>query len=152
MQRRIQLPPQLLLIIPIAALAFFLILLWPSQANQAQKVVNEFYKLEQQGRFSSSWELLHPEIQSRFPKPSYIQDRAHVFMSHFGADTFKYSLNSPSKKRNWKMTNDAEPLDTVYNITVTKSYHGKYGKFYFKQEVYVAREEREWRILWDYKD
>ncbi|OLO38076.1 hypothetical protein BTR23_11815 [Alkalihalophilus pseudofirmus] len=152
MLKRKQLPPQLLIIVAVAGLAFIVLLLWPSQANQATKVVNEFYKLEQQGRFSSSWELLHPEIQGRFPKPSYIQDRAHVFMSHFGADSFTYSLSSPNKKRKWKITNDAEPMDTIYNVTVTKSYRGKYGKFYFKQEVYVAKEEREWKIMWDYKD
>ena len=41
-------------------------------------------------------------------------------------------------------------IDVAYKFTVMQTYKGKYGKFSFLQEVYVAKDEESWRILWDY--
>jgi len=69
---------------------------------------------------------------------------------------------------------DGEPFDSVYEVTVTQVFRGKYGKFTLIQDVYVAQalprvvvededgaeaEDREnagndndtgWMIMWDY--
>ncbi len=135
------------LIVVLILLGFLLI---RSDAKQAEKTVDLFYSLEQEAKFSSSWELLHSDMKQRFPVENYIQDRSHVFMNHFGVDTFTYSLSKPKKKESWQMTDDAEPVD-VYQIIVTKNYEGKYGYFQFIQHTYVTKEDGEWRIMWDFK-
>ncbi|WP_062514299.1 hypothetical protein [Halobacillus sp. KGW1] len=136
-----------LLLTLIAAGAFF-IMTRPSY--QAERVVDEFYTLEQEGEYNKSWELLHTSIQEKFAKGTYIQDRSHVFMNHFGADTFTFTIDGKKKRDNWKMEKDGEPFGVVYEMVVTQTYHGKYGHFLFTQFVYVTKEEGEWRILWDY--
>ena len=95
--------------------------------------------------------MFHPLMQKRFTKGHYIQDRAHVFLNHFGVETFDFTLGDAEKITNWKMTKDDEPLKLVYKVPVTIIYKGKYGNFSIKQDVFVAEEEGEWKILWDYK-
>lgn len=121
-----------------------------SPSRQAVRVVEEFYEYEQTGDYSKSWELLHPFMKEKFPKVGYIQDRVHVFMGHFGADTFEFEINEKNKLSNWKMTNESKSLNTVYEVKVTQSYKGKYGTFEFIQYVYVAEEKGDWVILWDF--
>ncbi|MDT8858865.1 hypothetical protein N0O92_01395 [Alkalihalobacillus sp. MEB130] len=143
----------LILILPFAVvgLLVLLIVLIPSQSKQADRMVDEFYQAEQKADFASSWELLHPSMQSRFSRASYMQDRVHTFMNHFGADTYTYTTSKPNKINNWKMTDDSEPME-VYEVIVTKNYSGKYGRFQFVQYVYVSLDEEVPGILWDYKD
>jgi hypothetical protein len=50
----------------------------------------EFYEYEQLEDYSRSWELFHSSMKERFPKGDYIQDCVHVFIGHFGADTFEF--------------------------------------------------------------
>ncbi len=131
----------------------FMLIIWilPAGGDKAEKTVRKFYSYEQAGNFSESWEMFHPLMQKRFTKGHYIQDRAHVFLNHFGVETFDFTLGDAEKITNWKMTKDDEPLKLVYKVPVTIIYKGKYGNFSIKQDVFVAEEEGEWKILWDYK-
>lgn len=121
-----------------------------SPSRQAVHVVEEFYEYEQTGDYSNSWELLHSTMKEKFPKSSYMQDRVHVFMGHFGADTFDFKIQDKRKISNWKMTKESKALNPVYEVKVTQSYRGKYGTFEFVQYVYIAEEKGDWVILWDF--
>lgn len=82
----------------LAAMTLFAFkFLFSSSEKQAKEVAEEFYSYEQEGEFSSSWELFHSSMKKKFTKGHYIQDRAHVFMNHFGVDTFTYTLSKPEK-------------------------------------------------------
>ncbi|WP_338751810.1 hypothetical protein [Bacillus sp. FJAT-52991] len=122
-----------------------------SPSERAERVAREFYEFEQQGRFSESWELFHPLMKERFPKGDYIQERAHVFMSHFGVETFSFSLGKVKKIENWKDTEKSSPLKMVYQVPVTQIYQGKFGNFSLHQEVFVTEHQGKWLILWDYE-
>lgn len=113
-------------------------------------VVEAFYMYEQEGAFADSWELIHPLMKERWSKTQFVDDRSHVFIGHFDAETFQFSINDDGKMKDWKMTEEAEPFDVTYKFTVVQSYRGTYGKFSFLQEVYVVNDEGAWRILWDY--
>ncbi|MFC7321729.1 hypothetical protein [Halobacillus campisalis] len=135
-------------LIPIAVtIAIFI---YTSPEQQAKRIVESFYTYEQEGNFSDSWELLHPFMKEKFAKGSYLQDRAHVFMNHFGVTTFTFSLEGSKKIKNWTMEKDRDPIGVVYATTVIQTYKGKYGHFKLHQEVFVAKVEGEWVILWDY--
>lgn len=142
-------------VLAIAVLVIFILIFSyfgfsKSPKDQATKAINEFYTFEQNGTFSKSWEMFHPLMQQKFDKGYYIQDRAHVFMNHFGVTTFTYSLSEPSEVTNWSMEGEVEPIDQAYQFTISKSYNSKYGNFTIVQNVYVTEVEDEWRILWDY--
>ncbi|MCM3617936.1 hypothetical protein M3936_10130 [Sutcliffiella horikoshii] len=146
--------PILVLIIALA-LTVVLVYLFSSiflgSERKARKVVHEFYEFESEADFGRSWELLHTEMQGRFGRGAYVQDRAHVFNGHFEADTFTFDISGAKKIKNWKMDKDGEAFDFVYAFEVEQEYHGKYGHFVFVQYVYVVKEDGEWRVLWDYK-
>jgi hypothetical protein len=119
-------------------------------SSQARSIVEKFYSYEQAGNFSDSWELFHPFMKKKFPKASCIQDRAHVFIGHFGAETFKYEVGNATKVENWRAAKDQPLFKRAYQFDVTQFYQGKYGKFSFKQEVYVVKHKEEWTIIWNY--
>lgn len=121
-----------------------------SPGNQAVAVVEEFYQYEQAGEFSKSWSLFHSAMKVKFTKGNYIQDRAHVFMNHFGVETFTYKLEKPEELKKWKMSKTSPELKNIYKVLVTQTYKGKYGNFDLKQEVYVIQEKGKWKIAWDY--
>lgn len=123
---------------------------WFSPDKEAVAVVEEFYLYEQEGEFASSWNLFHSTMKVRFGKGHYIQDRAHVFMNHFGVETFDFRLSEPDKIDHWKMSKAGPAMKNVYKILVTQTYKGKYGNFDLKQEVFAVQEKDEWTILWDY--
>ncbi|MGD6870868.1 hypothetical protein ACQCU1_01585 [Sutcliffiella horikoshii] len=118
--------------------------------RDARKIVSEFYHYESNGNYGESWELLHTEMQIRFDRGTYVQDRAHVFNGHFGTDTFTYEVSEGKKTKEWRMIKDGETFKTVYEFKVQQDFKGKYGHFMFVQYVFVGKEEGEWRILWDY--
>ncbi|WP_342433097.1 hypothetical protein [Neobacillus sp. FSL H8-0543] len=122
-----------------------------SPGKQAIAAVEEFYQNEQVGEFSGSWGLFHSTMRERFSKGHYIQDRAHVFMNHFGVETFTYTLSKPEKVDNWKMSKKGPVMKNVYKFLVTQTYKGKYGNFDLKQEVIAVEEKGKWKIAWDYK-
>ena len=121
-----------------------------SPSYKSKKVVEAFYAHEQIGDFADSWELLHPLMKERWSKTQFMTDRLHVFVGHFETETFQFIINEDGKIKGWTMTEEAQPFDVAYKFTVIQTYEGKYGKFGFLQEVYVAEDEGEWRILWDY--
>ncbi|WP_286229738.1 hypothetical protein [Neobacillus mesonae] len=125
--------------------------LFLSGDRNAEAAVDEFYRFEREGDFSNSWELFHTFMKKRFSKSNYIQDRAHVFMNHFGVETFTYSLGKPEKLNSWKMSKTGKALENVYKVPVIQTYKGKYGNFDLQQDVFVVEEKGEWKILWDYK-
>jgi hypothetical protein len=122
-----------------------------SSERVAKEVVEKFYSHEADGDFADSWKLLHPFMKERFSKSAYVQDRTHVFIGHFGAETFTYTIEDGEKLEGWKMEKGRSPFETAYKYHVSQQYKGKYGKFSFQQDVYVTQnEEGEWQILWDY--
>jgi hypothetical protein len=124
---------------------------WLSPDKEAVAVVEEFYQYEQEAEFASSWELFHSTMKKKFSsKGSYIQDRAHVFMNHFGVETFDFTVSEPEKIDQWKMSKTDPAMKNVYKILVTQTYKGKYGNFNLEQEVIAVKEKDEWKIVWDY--
>lgn len=121
-----------------------------SPSYKAKKVVEDFYTYEQSADFADSWELLHPLMREKWSKTQFMTDRLHVFVGHFGTETFQFKIGEDNKITNWKMAKELQPFDEVYKFNVIQTYKGKYGKFSFLQEVYVTKEEEEWKILWDY--
>lgn len=139
-----------IIMVTIILLCTFIFQTVSSSGHKAKRVVENFYMFEQKGEFSSSWMLFHPLMKEKFQKGPYIQDRAHVFMNHFGVETFTFSLSKPKKISNWKMSKEAPTFKSAYKITVIQTYKSKYGKFNIQQEVFVVKDEGEWRVLWDY--
>jgi hypothetical protein len=141
------------LFLTLSAVIILILLLKPlffSSEKEVRAVVDSFYTYEQEGQYSSSWELFHSSMKKRFTKGHYIQDRAHVFMNHFGVETFTYTLGEPEKLKTWKMSEDSSPFKSVYKVTVIQTFKGKYGNFDLEQDIFVVKEKEDWRILWDY--
>jgi hypothetical protein len=140
----------ILLIASIVTLVLFISRAFFSPATQAKGVVEQFYQYEADGDFSNSWSLFHPSMKEKFSKGNYIQDRAHVFMNHFGVETFTYTVGKPEEVKKWKMSNTGPALKNVYKVIVMQTFKGKYGNFDIEQEVFVVQEKGEWRVMWDY--
>lgn len=141
----------IILAIFIMAVLFFLFnLITLSPSKQAESLVSKFYSFEQDGNYSESWKLLHPFIKEKFPKAAFIQDRAHVFNGHFGAETFAYEIEDATEVKGWKPAKGEKSYKKAYKFIVKQKYSGKYGKFHFSQEVYVVNYKKELVILWDY--
>ncbi|WP_049665070.1 hypothetical protein [Bacillus sp. FJAT-27231] len=124
--------------------------LFTSPSEQAQKVVDDFYRYEQEGNFSKSWEMFHPFIKEKFTKGHYVQERAQVFINHFGVESFSYTLGEPEELEKWRVSADGPELSFVYKVPVVQVYKGKYGNFSLHQDVFVVQEKENWFILWDY--
>ncbi|WP_211749186.1 hypothetical protein [Paenibacillus sp. Marseille-Q4541] len=119
--------------------------------EEAVQIIEQFYAFEQEGDFGSSWELFHSLMKEKYKKPDYVQTRAHVFMQHFGTNTFQYNLSEPERKFDVQLVEGKEPLKEVYLITVTQIYHSSFGNFKIVQPVYAAEESGEWRVLWSFQ-
>jgi hypothetical protein len=132
------------------ALLFIGNLYLSSPKHQARKVASSFYTYEQRGDYASSWSLFHSSMKDKFQQGPYIQDRDHVFMEHFGVETFSFKLSKATKVENWKFTNGAPSLDLVYKMTVTQTFESKYGNFAIYQNVFAVQENGLWKIIWDY--
>lgn len=140
----------ILLLFILSVFLFSIRLMFLSPSQKAESIVNEFYSFEQEGKYSDSWELLHPFMKDKFPKSAFIQDRAHVFNGHFGADSFTYSIGNPTEVKDWQPAKGEKSFRNAYKFTVQQDYSGKYGKFSFSQQVYVVKYKKELVILWDY--
>ncbi|WP_249869099.1 hypothetical protein [Oceanobacillus saliphilus] len=53
-------------------------------------------------------------MKEKWSKTAYITDRAHVFMGHFGVETFDFAIEDVGKVDNWKMAEDSPALKEVY--------------------------------------
>ncbi len=124
---------------------------YTSPEKRAIEAVETFYTYEQDGAYSDSWAMFHPFMQEKFPKGRYLQDRAHVFMNHFGVTTFSFIIGEAVELKNWKPEEGAESIDVVYKVPVSQIYKGKYGNFTLVQNVFVTEVDNKWKVLWNYK-
>lgn len=144
---------RLLLIILILCVGTFIFysLIKNSSSNQAEQAVEEFYSYEAKGAYADSWEMFHPFMKERFEKGEYLQDRPHVFLKHFGVNTFTFLIEEAEKIEGWQIEEDSETIDEVYKVTVSQRFEGKYGNFEIVQDVFTTNVDGEWTVLWDYK-
>lgn len=150
-RRRGQATPLLLVLAGAILLLVFVISLFNiSPEDEAERLVTEFYEYEKDADFGRSWELFHPLMKKRFDKSSYIQQRNHVFVGHFGTDTFKYTIGDVEKMKSWKMAKNATTLHDVYKVPVTQTYKSTYGTFTIHQDIFVTEEKGNWGIIWSY--
>ena len=77
-----------------------------SPSYKSKKVVEAFYTHEQGGDFADSWELLHPLMKERWSKTQFMTDRLHVFVGHFGTETFQFTIVEGNEIKNWKMAEE----------------------------------------------
>lgn len=145
----------------IGFIAIILILLWligrtipylfrADTPDEAAAVAEEFYKYEQTGDFGSSWELFHPLMKERFPKSAYVQNRAHIFMQHFGVETFELEMEQPEREFDVTVVDGVKPFSEAYRIRVTQKYSGTFGQFDIVQTCYLVEDGDEWTLLWYY--
>ncbi|NNU83762.1 hypothetical protein ETC05_07810 [Geobacillus sp. BMUD] len=134
----------------VAVLVAILSLFLSSERNEAKEIVDTFYRYEQAGDFGSSWELFHPLMKTKFPKDVYIQRRAHVFMQDFGAETFEYRLDEAEHLSSWSMSDKQKPFQDVYRIRVIQTFHSVFGVFELHQDVFVAKKNGKWGIVFSY--
>ncbi|MDQ0722175.1 hypothetical protein ABGV43_27550 [Paenibacillus amylolyticus] len=118
--------------------------------DEAAAVAEEFYKYEQTGDFGSSWELFHPLMKERFPKSAYVQNRAHIFMQHFGVETFELEMEKPEREFDVTVIDGVKPFSEAYRIRVTQKYSGTFGQFDIVQTCYLVEDGDEWTLLWYY--
>ncbi|MYL20924.1 hypothetical protein GLW04_13555 [Halobacillus litoralis] len=138
------------MILLAAAVTAVILFITSRPGYQAEKAVETFYSCEQKGQYADSWVLLHSRMKEKFGKGHYIQDRAHVFMNHFGVETFTFTTGKVAQIDSWSMEKGTDPFKNVYVVPVVQTFKGKYGLFRLHQEVYVTEEKGEWKILWDY--
>ncbi|WP_066192202.1 hypothetical protein [Gracilibacillus timonensis] len=138
----------IVLVILILLFVFLLLYLF-SDERQAVKVADTFYQHEQQGDFGDSWGLFHSSMKERFSKSEYVQDRAHVFLEHFGVTAFDYQLSEAEKVKDYQV-NENTSLQTAYRLTATYIYESKYGYLEISQPVFLVQEEGEWCVTWEY--
>ncbi|MCH1625192.1 hypothetical protein [Fredinandcohnia quinoae] len=153
MRRRRSLPiPLILLTVGVIIFVIFLFSLFhTSLESEAEALVKSFYQYEQDADFSSSWELFHPQMKEKFDKSNYIQQRNHVFVGHFGTDTFTYTIGKAEELETWKMNKNALTLQGVYKVPITQTFKSTFGTFTIHQDIFVAHEKKKWTILWSYQ-
>ncbi|WP_219835820.1 hypothetical protein [Paenibacillus sp. R14(2021)] len=122
-----------------------------SDAEQALEAVEKFYHYEQTGDFGSSWELFHPVMQQRFDKAAYIQKRAHILLQDFGVTTFQLHVSAAKRLTDWRMSAEAQPIPTVYEVEVTQTFQSPYGNFSLQQPCFAALADGHWKLLWSYE-
>ena len=113
------------------------------------EVVEEFITYEQEGDFGSAWDLFHSTMQTRFSKNAYITERSHIYMSHYAVTTFTYEILDEKKLQTWKT--DQKTFENVHQVQIQQTFHSKFGTFSILQDVFVVKEEEEWKILWEFK-
>jgi hypothetical protein len=142
--------PLLIIAIAIAVIGIAIASLVGNMKSKPEKVVEEFFELEQEGDFGSSWDLFHSQMKQRFNKDQYIQSRAHVFMQDMSAKSFTFELGDTDKLEEWRAAAEVPALKNVHEVIVYQTFHTKFGKFTIEHPTYVAEEKGEWRLLWDY--
>ncbi|SDL25697.1 hypothetical protein SAMN04487896_3455 [Paenibacillus sp. ov031] len=145
----------------IGFIALVLLLLWlivrtipylfrADAPDEAASIAQEFYKYEQTGDFGSSWELFHPLMKERFPKSAYLQSRAHIFMQHFGVETFDLEMEKPEREFDVTVIDGVKPFAEAYRIGVTQKFTGTFGQFKIVQNCYIVKDGDDWTLLWYY--
>jgi hypothetical protein len=144
--------PLLIIMIVIIVLVIMMIRVLPGFGEEDPvEIVEAFYQYEQEGDFGSAWELFHPMMQERFSKNGYVTERSHIYMSHYGVETFSFKLSEAEEVQNWKMAEDEEKIPTAFRIEVQQTFNSKFGTFTVVQEVYVVKVEEVWVIVWEFE-
>jgi hypothetical protein len=121
-----------------------------SQSEQKQ-VIDQFYKHEQKGDFGSSWTLFHSIMKERFSKNAYVTERSHIYMGHFGVQTFDYQIGDVQKIDNWHNPHTKQK-ETAYQTEVHLYFKIKFGTFTIVQSVFAVKENEKWRVIWEYEN
>lgn len=144
------LPMVALVLLVVTVLVFAFNLFRSSDVRKVKAVIGQFYGYEQTGDFGSSWELFHSQMKERYPKDVYIQARAYIFMQQLGARSFSFDIGDATRVSVWRMEEEAEPLSGVYRTTVSQRMNTVFGWLELRQDVYAAREDGEWKLLWPF--
>ncbi|MBN8193967.1 hypothetical protein JI667_17595 [Bacillus sp. NTK074B] len=134
----------------IAIVALFMLLGTTQEPDTPEEVIDEFYRYEKDGDFGNAWELFHSEMKNKFPKASYIQTKNHVFMGHMGVDEFEVDIGSIEKEKEFTFNHEGLQFDDVRKAEVDLFFDSEFGELTITQTCYVAMEEGEWRVLWNY--
>ena len=145
-------PAQLLIIIvPLVLIGIIYFLFRTTPEGMAEQTVSTFYKHEQNNDYASSWDLFHPQMKNIFTKGDYVQYRNGIFVTQLGAKTFDFTVGEAKSLSTWKMTEESEALFDVYEVPIIQSFKSTFGNFKIHQNVYVVKEEGNWKILWSYE-
>ncbi|MGE6203931.1 hypothetical protein [Guptibacillus hwajinpoensis] len=125
--------------------------IWQQPKSKALATVKEFYLYEQSGDFKKSWNLFHPEMQNRFSDEQYSQLRSQLITQDIGATSFTFDIGKVKTKKNWRSGVNGVIMKKVYTMKVTLQFHDQFGNFDLVQEVFVIKEDGEYKVLWDYK-
>lgn len=137
----------------VTAFYVFAIASSPTSVEQSwtpQEVAAQFYKYEKSGDFGSSWELFHSQMKEKFSKNDYIQRRAHTFMEGFGVETFDFQIGDATVESAWKMSAPSPVMTDVTRIPVTLLYHSEFGDLKIQQDIYLVKEDEQYRVLWSF--
>ncbi|WP_127531072.1 hypothetical protein [Paenibacillus kobensis] len=118
------------------------------RSEAAEKVVDEFYQLEQEGDYGSSWELFHSSMKEKYPKDKYIQTRAHIFMQDLNSSTYEYTVGQSKEVSGFRLKDQETAWDDVYSVEVKQHFETLYGPIELVQTCYVAKENGNWSFLW----
>lgn len=152
MRRRSNKLPLIIVIIVIIVLLIITVRFLTGFGEKGpEDVVDAFYQYEKEGDFGSAWELFHPSMQERFTKNAYVTERSHIYMSHYGVDTFTFDLDGEEEVENIRMEKDGEVFQTAYYMKVHQTFKSKFGTFTISQDVYAVKHEEEWKVVWNFK-
>ncbi|WP_270180212.1 hypothetical protein [Alkalihalobacillus sp. CinArs1] len=141
-----------LIIVIIILLLGGSVTIWILQQPRARAAdaVREFYKYEQQGNYTQSWNLFHSEMKNRFSDEQYSKLRAQFLTQDTFSKSFTFKVSKMKAKKNWKTPGSGLVLKKVYVTTVTQTFNNDFGKFNIVQEVIIVKEDGKYRILWNY--
>ncbi|MFI8688015.1 hypothetical protein [Rossellomorea sp. NPDC077527] len=130
--------------------ALFIFIGKSREPETPEEVIKQFYDFEKVGDFGNAWELFHPEMKKLFPKSTYIQTKNHVFLGHMGVDEFDVSIGEIKKLKTFTFNEDGLTFKNVRKAKVDLHFQSQFGELVISQNCYVALEEGEWRVLWNY--
>ncbi|UTE77365.1 hypothetical protein [Rossellomorea sp. KS-H15a] len=151
MRRKSPVPLFVGAIVTILIVAALFIVIGKSQEPETpEEVIKQFYDYEKDGDFGNAWELFHPEMKSLFPKSTYIQTKNHVFMGHMGVDEFEVEVGKVEKLKKFTFNEDGLTFKNVRKAKIDMYFQSEFGELVISQTCYVALEEGQWRVLWNY--
>ena len=113
------------------------------------ELVEQFLALEQQGDYGSAWEKLHPEIRQIWPKETYIQQRAKIFMDVLGARAFAYETGEVETLDDWTSPLTGTTYTDVHLVPTKLTFSSPFGTMSLLQNYYVVNDAAQGYILWD---
>lgn len=130
--------------------ALFIVIGNRNEPETPEEAIKQFYNFERNGDFGNAWELFHSEMKKKFSKSSYIQTKNHVFMGHMGVDEFGVKVGKIEKPRKFTFNKEGLAFKNVRKAKVDLYFQSQFGELVISQICFVALEEGEWRVLWNY--